>query len=166
MKRGWNGLSKKKWLISFALSLAVIYILYFFLFGVRSCEDFSCFNSRLKECRPTKFIGGEKMIYQYEILRKSGDFCLVDVKLIQGDLDRENSDALEGFSMRCGVPIGVSMRPEADIDQCHGILKEKLQNQIIQKLHNYIAQNIGRINLDILKAPKSLKKSEKNSTRT
>jgi len=154
----------KKWVLIFLITSIIIYAVWFVLFSKTTCENFSCFDSKLKDCKPTIFIGGEGMIYQYEIFKKSKESCFVDVKLLQGDLNRENSDALEGQSMVCEVPLGVAMRPEANIDACHGILKENLQNQIIQKLHSYIAQNLGKINLEILDVPKSLlKESQKNS---
>ena len=45
------------------------------------------------------------------------------------------------------------MNPESDIGSCHGPLKEGLQDLIIQKLHSYLVQNLGRINLEVLDLP-------------
>jgi hypothetical protein len=52
---------------------------------------------------------------------------------------------LEGQSMNCLVPLGSSAAPEADISNCHGILKEELQEMIINKLHAYVVDNLGEI---------------------
>ena len=38
--------------------------------------------------------------------------------------------------------------PESDINNCHGLLKEGLQDLFISKLHRYIVQNLGEINVE------------------
>jgi len=51
--------------------------------------------------------------------------------------------------MVCNIPLGSVILPESDLTNCHGILKENLQEQTIIKLHNYISQNLGQINAEM-----------------
>ena len=55
--------------------------------------------------------------------------------------------------MNCMLPLGVRMIPESDIGNCHGLLKEGLQDIIIKRLHTYLVENIGQINLEVLDVP-------------
>ncbi|MCR4284832.1 MAG: hypothetical protein NUV97_02185 [archaeon] len=132
----------------------VAYVGWFFLLGYVDCEDKDCFNANLESCIRTKFIGGTDMIYEYIITGDSNERCNVNVKLLQGELNNQNSIKLEGKEMQCSLPLGVIMNPESDIGNCHGLLKEGLQDLIIQKLHTYLVQNVGRINLELLDIPK------------
>jgi predicted nuclease of restriction endonuclease-like RecB superfamily len=79
----------------------------------------------------------------------------VDVELLQGELNNQDSLRLEGFKMRCSLPEGVIMIPESDIGNCKGELKEGLQELIIEKLYTYIVQNLGRLNLEVIDIPQS-----------
>ncbi len=90
------------------------------------------------------------MIFGYTIVGSSNTGCEVDVQLLQGDLDNSDSAKLEKQKMVCILPKGVVMLPESDIGNCHGLLKEGLQDLIIKKLHTYLVQNIGKINLGML----------------
>ena len=82
--------------------------------------------------------------------------CEVVVKLLQGDLNNADSEKLEGYDMSCVLPLGVVMDPESDISNCHGLLKEGLQELIINKMYNYLVQNLGRLNLEMVEIPKSV----------
>src|SRR3989338_2722717 len=71
--------------------------------------------------------------------------CKIEVKLLQikkGDL---SFSKLEGSSMNCYVQAGSTVAPESDLSNCHGDLKEGLQETIINKLHKYIVNNLGEI---------------------
>ncbi len=82
-----------------------------------------------------------------------GSFCEVDMKLLQGDLDGSDSAKLEGLEMSCSLPYGVATDPESNIENCHGLLKEGLQDLVIRKLHSYLVQNLGRLNLEVADLP-------------
>jgi hypothetical protein len=70
--------------------------------------------------------------------------------LLQGELSNQDSVRLEGQEMTCFLPKGVVMIPESDIGRCHGLLKEGLQDLVIEKLHAYLVQNLGQINLEMI----------------
>lgn len=142
-----------KWLIVFVVLAVIIYVVWFFFFSYSSCGNWDCFNNRLEKCERVKFIGGTDMIFEYSVLRKSGDSCDVRVELLQGELNNQDSLALEKKEMVCSLPKGVIMLPESNIGYCHGLLKEGLQDLIIKELHSTLVQNLGRLNLEVLDVP-------------
>ena len=54
--------------------------------------------------------------------------------------------------MDCYVPLGSIVSPESNLAECHGLLKEGLQETIINKLHAYIVKNVGQIGEELQKA--------------
>ena len=151
MKKGGYFYFDKKWIIIIAAVVLCIGVgLLFILLGYSECDDWDCFNDKLSSCSRTRFIGGSKMIFEYTIKGSKGDECEVGVQLLQGELNNQDSVKLEMQKMTCMLPKGVVMIPESDIGNCHGILKEGLQDLVIQKLHTYLVQNLGRINLDLI----------------
>ena len=56
---------------------------------------------------------------------------------------------LKGKDMVCYLPLGVVATPENNPNICTGKLKEEMQSLIIQKLHEYIVQNLGEISNEI-----------------
>ena len=95
------------------------------------------------------------MIFEYVIKGVSGGECEVDVELLMGELNNQDSIRLEHQKMTCMLPEKVVMIPESNIGKCHGLLKEGLQDLVIKKLHTYLVQNVGRINLEIIEVPVS-----------
>jgi hypothetical protein len=148
-----NSLRSWKWVLIIVVILGLLYFAWNLFFAYGDCETWVCFNSRLETCSKTEFIGGEQMIFEYIIRGKKGDSCNIDVELLQGDLNNQDSLKLEGYAMKCTLPYGAVMTPESDIGNCHGLLKEGLQDLIIRDLHANIVQNLGRINLEVLPAP-------------
>jgi len=136
--------------------VAVVWIIWRMFFGYAGCDNWDCFNVHLKDCSRTRFVGeSNKMVFEYVIRGSSRGSCRVDVELLQGELNNQDSVALEGKKMRCDLPIGVVSVPESNIGRCHGLLKEGLQDLFIKKLYIYLVQNVGRINLEALDVPKS-----------
>ena len=144
-----------KWLLALVVLVVIIYVVWFFFFSYSGCSTWGCFNSRLERCDRVKFIGGDEMIFEYTVRGKSGDSCKVDVELLVGELNNQDSIALEGKLMTCSLPEGVIMLPESNIGYCHGLLKEGLQDLIIKELHSTLVQNLGRLNLELLDVPEA-----------
>jgi len=127
-----------------------VFILWFLFFSFESCKTWDCFNDNLEECKRTQFIGGTRMIFEYTVRGSSDDICVVNVELLQGELNNQDSLKLEGDEMRCNLPKGVVMIPESNIGNCHGELKEGLQDLVIKKLHTYLVRNLGQLNLELI----------------
>ena len=142
-----------KWFIVLIVLAILVFGVWFVFFSYDECDSWECFNDNLESCGKARFIRGTDMIFDYTILGSSGDECRVEAKLLQGDLNNQDSLKLEGHEMVCSLPIGVVMLPESDISLCHGLLKEGLQDLVIQKLHVYLVQNLGQLNLEVLDIP-------------
>ncbi|MDH3324328.1 MAG: hypothetical protein OEL89_01695 [Candidatus Peregrinibacteria bacterium] len=123
---------------------------WFLVFNYTECTSWECFNSHLESCDRADFIGGTDMIFEYVIKGGFGSDCEVGVQLLQGELNSRDSVKLEKQEMTCMLPKGVVMIPESDIGNCHGLLKEGLQDLVIKKLHTYLVQNLGNIDLEVL----------------
>lgn len=144
---GW-----KKLILLFVL-VVFLWTIWSVFFSYDKCTDKVCFDDGLRNCDKAKYIGGDEMIFEYYISGKKGDSCEVEVKLLQGELNNADSKVLEGQVMTCMLPLGVVMSPESDISLCHGLLKEGLQDLVIRKLHTYLVQNLGRLNLEVAGLP-------------
>ena len=142
-----------KWFIVLVVLAVLIWGVWALFFSYGSCKSWECFNVKLEDCNKVKFIGGEEMIFEYTIRGSSDGECEVGVQLLQGELNNQDSIKLEMHKMTCYLPEGVVMIPESDIGKCTGLLKEGLQDLVIKKLHTYLVQNLGKLNLEMLDVP-------------
>ena len=150
-EKGWHFGWKK--LVILLVIAVLAWLVWVIFFSYTECDTWECFNENLEDCSRVKFIGGSEMIFEYIVRGSSDDQCNVNVELLQGELNNQDSIKLEGQSMSCMLPGGVIMIPESDIGNCHGMLKEGLQDILIKKLHIYLVQNLGRLNLEMAPIP-------------
>ena len=139
--------------ITLVIIIGFLWSIWFLFFSYDKCTDKICFEDNLKDCDRARFVSGDDMIFEYVIKGDSGDECEVDVELLQGELNNADSITLEGQTMTCMLPLGAVVSPESDISVCHGLLKEGLQDLVIRKLHTYLVQNLGRLNLEMAGLP-------------
>lgn len=118
----------------------------YFTWKPETCESYSCFQDHMVECSRATYVNEEpEASWRYTVLRRTRESCVIDVILLQakeGDLKLRES---EGAHMECAYPSGVVAYPDKDLSVCHGILKENLQNIIIERLHSYLLENLGEI---------------------
>ena len=144
----------RKHLIILSGLVIAFWIIWKIFFSYTICTDWNCFNSHLENCNRAKFIGESNgIVFEYIIRGDSNNHCKVNIELLQGKLNNQDSIKLEHQEMICELPKGIVMLPESDIGNCHGLLKEGLQDLIIEKLYSYLVQNLGRINLEVLDVP-------------
>jgi len=137
-----------RWFVVLIVLAILTWTVWNIFFSYASCDNWDCFNTYLESCDRVKFIGeSDKMIFEYAVCGNSKDVCRVDVELLQGELNNQDSIALEGKRMECDLPRGVVIIPESDIGNCHGLLKEGLQDLVIKKLYTYLVQNLGKVNI-------------------
>ena len=142
---------KWKFIVGMVLLVVVLLVVVWVLvFGYGECDSWDCFNENLRRCDRVRFVGGADMIFEYTIKGVSGDECEVEVELLMGELNNQDSIRLEHQKMTCMLPRKIVMIPESNIGNCHGLLKEGLQDLVIKKLHTYIVQNLGKINLELV----------------
>ncbi len=139
--------------ISFIIiSFIVVYLIFFYY---PKCNDPACWDSKLKVCSKVRYINSPvDVTWEYKILGKETidgeEKCKVKVLAIDIKRGLEKTEILEGKEMICFLPYGVIVKPEANPNLCTGKLKEEMQNLIIQKLHEYILQNLGEIKNELI----------------
>jgi len=138
---------KSKMVFKIVLVVALIIVIAFLGYSLYygTCGNDECFNNALENCKRVEYISYGNMSFAYKIEGKDQDYCSIRVKLLGGEFSDEDSRKLVGKDMVCLIPFGAIIAPESNIDNCHGLLKEGLQEIIISKLHRYISQNIGRL---------------------
>ena len=129
--------------------------IYLFFFRTIACDvnDEACFSSAIINCERASFIREtEEFVTSYNIIGKSESSCEVTVSIIQVKKGANDLSVLEGKSMNCKVSAGLNIKnPEEDIKNCRGLLKEEIQNIIIQKMHAQLIENMVQIREDITK---------------
>jgi hypothetical protein len=118
-------------------------------FILPTCSTEACFKTELWKCSKVSFLNaGENSTWMYKIEGFSGDECVVYAKAVSIKADVATGTALSGKDMTCYIPKNVlgSFMPEEKIEYCHGLLKEEIQRLMIEKMHLYIVQNIGKMN--------------------
>ena len=126
-------------------------IVYFSFIHKTNCENLECWDYKLEKCERAEFINeGKDTIWRYRVIRKEDNLCIVDAEILRVITGLKDRKGLEGKSMRCSMPLGVIEDPERDLSRCTGRLKEEMQTMIIKKLHEYIVDNLGEINEEIL----------------
>ena len=141
-----------RWVLFTVFIIVLALAIYFTFFYATKCNDYECFNSRLQKCSKASLqYEGQDATWYYKILGKSDGNCEVYTELRQIKKGKIDIKILEGQSMNCFLPLGVTDFPEKDISRCHGMLKESLQDTIIQKLHSYILGNLGQISEELKK---------------
>ena len=153
IEEGDNRGSAGKIILISAILIGLAAGIYFTFFFSYSCDSLTCFQAHQRECSKTHFVNNEGgTTWDYKILGKSNEACEIEVKVLkvkEGDLDRKR---LEDKTMTCYLSLGDDSAPEADIANCHGLLKEELQEIIIEKLHLYVIENIGEISEELTNA--------------
>jgi hypothetical protein len=150
LKKELHGSNAKKrvglalFILIFAL---VIFTGYFLFFYEKPCNDIECFKSAMKNCRPVSWIRQDEQASWLYIIKgaSTGDTCKIQVKLLEVKQGTIDSEVLEGKKMTCLQLKGDTRFPEKDISGCTGVLKEELQDLIIQRMHNYLLENVGEI---------------------
>jgi len=129
------------------VGLLSIYFLYYFSYD---CDSLVCFQSHQEQCAKTIFIDDqEETTWQYFIQGEEDERCKINVKVLNIKKGSANKQKLEGKDMDCYLPLGSLVAPESDISRCHGVLKEEMQNLIIQQLHTYIVENVQDISSEL-----------------
>ena len=110
------------------------------------CNDELCFTNSLAKCSKTSYVKDDGTnIIQYNILGGTSSECNINVKMLNIKTGSAELTALEGEEMSCSMPKGLVTDPAKNLKYCHGILKEEIQNIIIQRMHAQIVQNLGKI---------------------
>jgi len=120
------------------------YFLFFYAKPVATSQEFV---DSMSYCRDVSWIKEDAQAsWLYKIKGGAkGDACEVEIKLLRMKEGTIEAEKLQGKKMICTVQKGETQFPEKDISKCTGKLKEELQDIIIQRMHNYLLQNVGEI---------------------
>jgi len=140
---------KKRVLIAITILIIIIIcsVIYLTVLKTEKCSDQECFFSSLENCERTSWVNeNEKSTYKYTILSNiDKQKCKVNVQLLNLKQGSAENERLLTKSMICNVQKTETQSPDKDLSMCSGPLKEEMQNLIIQKMHNYLLENIGEI---------------------
>jgi len=125
----------------------VIFVGYLSFFYAKPCIDADCFVEAVENCKHVSWIREDEQASWLYVIKGDAkdDSCKIEVRLLkikQGTID---SEKLEGKKMTCVFKKGQTIFPEKDISSCTGVLKEEMQDLLIQRMHNYLLQNIGEV---------------------
>ncbi len=139
-KRVWLGVILV--IIAAILSIAI----YSKYFSFSECKTSECFNNALEKCKSISYADNTPAaIWEYNIKGKAEAECTIEVKIIEAKQGKVEIKTLEGKEMTCSLPLGVVAKPQADLTNCHGRLKEDIQELIIKKTQSYITDNLNKI---------------------
>jgi len=139
---------KKRFLIAFIILIVGLlgFFVYFNYFLAKECKDVECYDKALLDCKKVWVIReDDNYVWRYEILSSNKNSCDVEVRLLKVNKGSLNVEDLQGKSMVCQVQKVDDILPEKDMLRCNGRLKEELQEIIIDRMHNYLLQNLGEI---------------------
>ena len=142
--------NRKKFLLSLlavVLTLLIALLFYYFFIKPVQCYDADCYKQSLLRCKRATFIHEDnEAVWTYTIRSPvTSESCRVDVTLLYFKEGNVAVESLQGESMTCTVLKSSATYPEKDIGRCTGQLKEHIQDIIIQRMHNYLLSNIGKI---------------------
>jgi hypothetical protein len=134
-------------IIILVILVAAIYLTFIY---TPKCSNIACWENKLQSCKRAEYTADKNdVVWAYEIEGKSGGNCKVNVKALEVKQGLTSAISLEGKDMDCFTSLGVISTLESNPNLCHGILKEEMQGIIINKLHQYILQNIGSISQEL-----------------
>jgi hypothetical protein len=145
--------SKKIKIIFIVLILILIIFLVYILFiKSKNCKNEECFFNSLKSCKKTYFLNEDSQYsWAYFISKQaSADSCEVKVRLMSIKKNSIDLRVLQNKEMTCIIPKKKADFPEKDISKCSGVLKENLQDLIIQRMYDYLLTNVQEINISFL----------------
>lgn len=114
------------------------------------CGDEICFAEALTNCSKAVYLSNnQETVVRYTIQGVSEKTCLVNVEMLQIKQGSLQVESMVGKEMVCAAPLGVYIMPDENIKNCHGLLKEEIQDILLQRLYSQIAQNIEQIGKEI-----------------
>jgi len=125
--------------------LAVAGAVYFSFFYLPKCQNYECFQNYMNKCSKATYVNDEpEASWGYKILGTSNEDCAIKVTLLMAKKGELGIDQYVNDAMTCYYPTGIAAYPENDLGKCHGQLKEDLQEIIINKMHSYLLENLGK----------------------
>lgn len=141
-------------------SLLVLFVLGYIIYLIipKSCNDQSCFEEALLDCKKVKYIKNENTNqYYYKIVKDNKNSCLMDIGILKlaDSTSLELKSFFEGKNMRCEFPkdkLTIEFLQLGNtLDYCSGPLKEAMFELIIQRMYDLSTKQIGDVVFEIEK---------------
>jgi len=149
ISQGYNNIKKR---VGFSLVILIIalivFSIYFLVSYVKPISNSQEFVDAMVNCKKVSWVREDTQASWLYTIRGNAkkDACNVEVQLLNMKLGGIDNEKLQGEKMICRVLKDEIKLPERDISRCTGLLKEKLQEIIIQKMHSYLLDNLGDVN--------------------
>ncbi len=131
--------------IGIILIVCAVGAIYLTFFNIQQCSNYECWQKYMKICSKISFINEEtEASWGYVIKEIKNKQCVIEVTMLQAKKGELGIEKLMGEKMTCYYPEGIVAYAQRDLSKCHGLLKEELQVIIINKLHAYILENLGK----------------------
>lgn len=147
-------------IIPIAIVVIIIALVYLKFFYFKKCQDYTCFNEGVVKCNKIIFRSDEKeAVWEYKVLGKKKGECVINVKLLMIKQGKKETQILEGKEMKCYLDSATiqqfinqnkNINPRQNLELCHGILKEEMQEIIIKNLWGVVLKNIGKIKEELV----------------
>ncbi|MEM4719498.1 MAG: hypothetical protein QXG18_01375 [Candidatus Pacearchaeota archaeon] len=137
-------MEKERIILLFIIFMLISFISYILFFKkTQVCENLDCFKKNLLDCKKSSFQKNGSFIYEYKILGKKNQKCVVEVKMLfaGGEPKLKN---LVNKKMKCYLPLNYFEFPEKEINLCSGKLKEEIQYYLIKESYEFLSQNLGK----------------------
>jgi len=147
-KQGYDKIELRVGMAALILFIVlIVFAFWFVVFHAKPCVDSECFVNAIEDCKKVSWVKDDSQArWRYIVLGNAeGDNCRVEVRLLEMKEGTIDSERLQNKEMVCIVSKGNSQTIEEDVSKCSGVLKGELQDIIIQRMHNYLLENIGEI---------------------
>ena len=143
----------KRGLVLIVVIILILVSLFYFVFKTNECKTSGCFEDAALNCKKAEINVREAngSISQYTIQGKESGNCLLNIKLEKiGSLSEEMKNKFEGKDMTCNIPLNEFSRMKiedmgANLDYCHGPLKEEIYDIVIKKLYNLVIRDMSSV---------------------
>ena len=140
-------MNKKRIILLVAIVILVLILIYYIFFHTKICGSYECFSQNQIKCSRARYTDdGESAVWKYQIKGEKDNKCLINVKLLQVKEGSVDLEKLQGLDMDCSAPLGYIGNPQGDLKECHGLLKEEMQDLIIKGMHSEVLNNLGKLN--------------------
>lgn len=146
---------KKRGLLFILLGLLIISSPLYFIFKPKNCDTVGCFEAASKDCKRAKITveeGDGITTSQYQIKGEKDNNCLINIKVksVSAAFSESTKAQFEGKSMLCEIPKNELSRMSfeqmgANLDYCHGSLKEAMYEAVVKKLYNLVVKDMATV---------------------
>jgi hypothetical protein len=151
--------SKNKIIIISIVIVILLALLIFTFIYTKKCSNYSCFDSAIATCQKASYLDESvEATWQYHILGEKDGKCMINIELLMVKEGKTDAESLVGKEMICELTKdeinsalikSQEIKPQSDINKCHGRLKEDMQEIIIKNLWGIIIKNLGNIKEEI-----------------